>query len=80
MSLRQIIVNILEIKEEIKELDVTREKKVAELRSLTSELKSALTDIPVEYGHYHYVKHGDKVVIVAHNGVIFDVDPLIYAE
>jgi len=79
-NLRQIIVNILETKAEVKELEVTRENKVAELSSLTSELKSALIDIPVESGHYHYVKLDDQVIILAHNGVIVQVDPIIYAE
>lgn len=78
-KLGQIIVNILETKAEVKELDVTREKKEAELSSLTSELKSALTDIPLE-SHYYYVKLDDQLIILASNGVIVDVTTVIYAE
>jgi|LakMenEpi13Oct10_1017325.scaffolds.fasta_scaffold44085_2 hypothetical protein len=78
-KLGQIIVNILETKAEVKELDVTREKKEAELSSLTSELKSALTDIPLE-SDYYYVKLDDQLIILASNGVIVDVTTVIYAE
>jgi hypothetical protein len=78
-KLGQIIVNILETKAEVKELDVTREKKEAELSSLTSELKSALTDIPLE-SDYYYVKLDDQLIILARNGVIVDVTTVIYAE
>jgi hypothetical protein len=78
-KLGQIIVNILETKAEVKELDVTIEKKEAELSSLTSELKSALTDIPLE-SDYYYVKLDDQLIILARNGVIVDVTTVIYAE
>jgi len=78
-KLGQIIVNILETKAEVKELDVTREKKEAKLSSLTSELKSALTDIPLE-SDYYYVKLDDQLIILARNGVIVDVTTVIYAE
>ena len=78
-KLGQIIVNILETKAEVKELDVTRAKKEAELSSLTSELKSALTDIPLE-SDYYYVKLDDQLIILASNGVIVDVTTVIYAE
>jgi hypothetical protein len=78
-KLGQIIVNILETKAEVKELDVTREKKEAELSSLTSELKSALTDIPLE-SDYYYVKLDDQLIILTRNGVIVDVTTVIYAE
>jgi len=78
-KLGQIIVNILKTKAEVKELDVTREKKEAELSSLTSELKSALTDIPLE-SDYYYVKLDDQLIILARNGVIVDVTTVIYAE
>ena len=78
-KLGQIIVNILETKAEVKELDVTREKKEAELSSLTSELKSALTDIPLE-SDYYYVKLDDQLIILTRNGVIVDVTTVIYEE
>lgn len=78
-KLGQIIVNILETKAEVKELYVTREKKEAELSSLTSELKSALTDIPLE-SDYYYVKLDDQLIILTRNGVIVDVTTVIYAE
>lgn len=79
-NLKSIIETILETKQEIKDLDATKEMKVKLISSLTNELKSTLANIPVESGHYHYIKINNDVITIANNGVIVEINPIIYTE
>ena len=79
-NLKAAIIGIWDAEQSNAELEKMRETNLALIQQLRDVIASELSTRTLERGHLHHVKVDDKVVMIGHNGLILQVDDLIYAE
>jgi hypothetical protein len=79
-NLKAAIIGIWDAEQSNAELEEIRETNLALIQQLRNVIANELSTRTLERGHSHHVKVDDKVVMIGHNGLILQVDDLIYAE
>lgn len=79
-KLRAAIIGIWKAEQAIAELEKLKEVNLALIQQHRQIIETELKPYTLKHGQAHHVKVYDKVVIIGSNGLILQVDDLIYTE
>ena len=80
MSLKSAIIDILEAEAAIKQLEVEQDNKRNLIQQRRKEISVELSKWELKPGTSYKVKVDDQIVIIGRNGLIEEVDLIIYTE